>query len=75
MEKGDKVRIHFDMEARTVKANEHVEADQGRIAVERGPIVYCAEWKDNPADLGRVVLYDQPAFTAKKTGRSTAMYN
>lgn len=64
--KGDKVHIHFDMEARTVKANKKVEADRGRIAVERGPIVYCAEWKDNPADLERVVLYDQPAFTAQK---------
>lgn len=41
--KGDKVAVHFDMEPRTVKANNKVEADRGRIAVERGPIVYCAE--------------------------------
>ena len=39
--KGDKVEVHFDMEPRTVKANNKVEADRGRIAVERGPIVYC----------------------------------
>lgn len=45
--KGDKVAVHFDMEPRTVKANNKVEADRGRIAVERGPIVYCAEWPDN----------------------------
>lgn len=34
--KGDQVKIHFDMEPRTVKANNKVEADRGRIAVERG---------------------------------------
>src|SRR5574344_632762 len=41
--KGDKVNVHFDMEPRTVKANNNVEADRGRIAIERGPIVYCAD--------------------------------
>ena len=35
--KGDKVEVHFDMEPRTVKANNKVEADRGRIAVEREP--------------------------------------
>ena len=64
--KGDKVTIHFDMEARTVKANFNVEDDRGRMAVERGPIVYCAEWKDNPGDLGRVVLYDNLTFGEQK---------
>lgn len=45
--KGDVVEVHFDMEPRTVKANTKVEADRGRVAVERGPVVYCAEWPDN----------------------------
>ena len=40
--KGDKVEVHFDMEPRIVKANNKVEADRGRIAVERGPIVYLS---------------------------------
>ena len=34
--KGDVVEVHFDMEPRTVKANVKVEADRGRVAVERG---------------------------------------
>ena len=42
--KGDVVEVHFDMIPRIVKANPKVEADHGRVAVERGPIVYCAEW-------------------------------
>ena len=45
--KGDVVRIHFDMPVRTVIASPRVADDRGRVAVERGPLVYCAEWADN----------------------------
>ena len=60
--KGDKVAVHFDMEPRTVKANNKVEADRGRIAVERGPIVYCAEWPDNDFDVLSVFMNRTPEF-------------
>ena len=58
--KGDKVEIHFDMEPRTVKANNKVDADRGRVAIERGPIVYCAEWPDNNFDVLGVLLNQNP---------------
>ena len=61
--KGDVVRIHFDMQPRIVKANDKVEADRGRIAVERGPLVYCAETADNQYDIFRFVMPKQPQFT------------
>lgn len=60
--KGDKVEVHFDMEPRTVKANNKVEADRGRIAVERGPVVYCAEWADNDFDVLSVFMNRAPKF-------------
>lgn len=60
--KGDVVRVHFDMEPRTVKANYKVEADRGRISVERGPIVYCAEWPDNDFDVLSVLMNREPEF-------------
>lgn len=60
--KGDRVEVDFGMEARTVKANSKVEADQGRIAVERGPIVYCAEWPDNSFDVLSVFMNREPKF-------------
>lgn len=44
---GDVISIHFDMPVRTVLANRQVQDDRGLIAVERGPLVYCAEDKDN----------------------------
>ncbi len=61
--KGDEVRLHFDMTPRTVAANAKVEADRGRVAVERGPLVYCAEWPDNSFDVFGFVLPKQPVFT------------
>ncbi|GHT79338.1 hypothetical protein FACS189464_4080 [Bacteroidia bacterium] len=52
--------MHFDMEPRVVKANDKVEADRGKIAIERGPIVYCAEWADNDFDIFNVVINQKP---------------
>ena len=62
--KGDVVTIHFDMPVRTVKANGHVAADRGRIAVERGPLVYCAEGADNQDfSIFNFLMPRQPRFT------------
>ena len=64
--KGDKVSVHFDMEPRVVKAHAAVKADAGRISVEKGPVVYCAEWPDNPGFSVRSVLMNQaPAFSVR----------
>lgn len=60
--KGDKVEVHFDMEPRTVKANSKVEADYGKIAVEHGPVVYCAEWPDNDFNIFSIILNKKPTF-------------
>lgn len=61
--KGDKVDIHFDMEPRIVTADNKVEADRGRIAIQRGPLVYCAEWPDNNFDVLSVFMNQSPEFT------------
>ena len=61
--KGDVVRIHFDMPVRTVIANLRVADDRGRVAVERGPLVYCAEWADNEGiNPHHLLLARQPQF-------------
>lgn len=64
--KGDVVEVHFDMEPRTVKANSKVEADRGKIAVERGPIVYCAEWPDNDFSVLSVFMNRKPEFKLER---------
>lgn len=63
--KGDVVEVHFDMEPRMVKAHEQVEADRGRVAVERGPVVYCAEWPDNSFGVMSVLMNRKPEFTVE----------
>ena len=64
--KGDKVQIHFDMEPRTVRANNKVEADRGMVAVERGPLVYCAEHPDNAFDVFSALVNQDPKFQLGK---------
>jgi len=62
--KGDVVEIQMDMPVRTVKADQHVTADRGRIAVERGPLVYCAEGADNASfSVFNFLMPRQPQFT------------
>ncbi|MDR2914597.1 MAG: glycoside hydrolase family 127 protein [Tannerella sp.] len=64
--KGDVVDVHFDMEPRTVRANNKVEADRGKVSVERGPIVYCAEWPDNDFSVLSVFMNRKPEFTIER---------
>ncbi len=45
--KGDKISLDFPMDIRKIKANDNVEDDRGKIALQRGPVVYCIEGVDN----------------------------
>lgn len=45
--RGDVVTIGMNMPVRRIKAHDAVAADRDRLAVERGPILYCAEGVDN----------------------------
>ncbi|MBO7688861.1 MAG: glycoside hydrolase family 127 protein, partial [Kiritimatiellae bacterium] len=44
---GDRIELALKMTPRFVRADSRVEDDIGRLAVERGPVVYCAEGVDN----------------------------
>jgi hypothetical protein len=43
---GDSVELSFDMTTRLIKANPAVTEDRGRVAFQRGPIVFCMEEPD-----------------------------
>ncbi len=60
--KGDKVLVHLEMKPRIVRANSKVDADRGMIAVERGPLVYCAEHPDNTFDIFSTLISQEPTF-------------
>jgi DUF1680 family protein len=58
---GDVIEVEFPMEPRQVVADPRVKATQGRVAIERGPIVYCAE----SPDLGGQSAHDVRLEPAK----------
>ncbi len=45
---GDKVHVDFDMPVRRIHANNKVEDDRQKTALQRGPLVYCFEGIDQP---------------------------
>jgi DUF1680 family protein len=44
---GDKIELDLPMPVRKVVADERIEDDRDKIAIQRGPVIYCAEWPDN----------------------------
>lgn len=58
---GDVIVLELDMPVEIVRAREEVEANRGRLAIQRGPVVYCAEQADNP-DL----TYDAFTLSARE---------
>ncbi|MFC1553038.1 glycoside hydrolase family 127 protein [candidate division KSB1 bacterium] len=55
-ETGDLVELNLPMPIRRVAAIDSVEADRGKVALQRGPIVFCAEWPDNKDGYVRNLL-------------------
>ena len=60
---GDVVEVDLPMPVKRIRAHAKVEADKGRLAVERGPIVYCAEGCDNGGKAFDAVLPADATFT------------
>ncbi len=48
---GDVVALDLPIAPRRTYAHPRVRANSGRVALERGPLVYCVEGPDNPGDL------------------------
>lgn len=49
--KGDKICIEYPMQIAAMKANPIVREDCGKIAIRRGPVIYCMEETDNGKNL------------------------
>ncbi len=59
---GDTVSLDLDMPVRRVAAHPAVQADRDRFAVERGPLIYCAEGADNNGRVLDKVLAGKGSF-------------
>ena len=62
----DVVKLELPMPVRRVVANERIEADRGRRALMRGPLVYCIEWPDVPGgQVSDLILPDDSALASE----------
>ncbi len=64
---GNKIELEFDMPVVLLKANRKVHENAGRVAVMRGPVVYCAEAIDNIRDLKSVYIDRNSDFTVENS--------
>jgi len=61
---GDTINLKFDMNPQVMQANKRIVDDYGRVALQRGPLVYCLEQMDQPDG---VALYDVSVDLRQKT--------
>jgi DUF1680 family protein len=54
--RGDRIDLSLPMTVQRIKASPQVEADIGRVALQRGPIVYCLEAVDNGGHVRNLVI-------------------
>ena len=57
------IEIEFAMPVYTVRPNKRIHASAGKVAVMRGPVVYCAEAVDNGEDLAAIRIDRKGSFT------------
>ena len=63
--KNDMVEVDLPMEVKRVVANELVKNDIGKVALQRGPIMYCAEWVDNNSRTSNLIIPANTVFTSE----------
>lgn len=63
--KGDVVEVNLPMEVKRVVANEKVKDDIGKVALQRGPLMYCAEWPDNDGKVSNLIVPASATFNTE----------
>lgn len=62
---GDRVEIELDMPVTLLKSHPYVLNNNYRVAIKRGPVVYCLEQADNPEyDVWNIAIVPETKFTA-----------
>ncbi len=65
---GDVIELTLPMTIQKVAAHDNVKADAGKLSLERGPIVYCAEWVDNGGHVLNLLLPKDATLQAEHRG-------
>jgi len=63
--KNDIVQVSLPMDIRRTVANHKLKEDAGKIALQRGPLIYCAEWKDNDGKASNIIIPQNAVFTTE----------
>lgn len=63
---GDEIEVKLPMEIRQIKARNEVKADADRVALQRGPLVYCVEGADNAGEVWNLLVPENPSFNIQK---------
>ena len=63
--KGDVVAVDLPMEVRRVVANDKIKDTKGKVALQRGPLMYCAEWTDNNGKASNIIIPANTNFTTE----------
>ncbi len=61
--KGDVVAVDLPMEVRKVVCSEKVKDNIGKVALQRGPLMYCGEWADNNGRTSNTIIPYSTTFT------------
>lgn len=57
-QKGDTIELVLPMPVRRIIAHPNIEEDKGKVALQRGPIVFCLEWPDNDGKVLNLMIPD-----------------
>jgi hypothetical protein len=63
---GDEIDLQLPMSIHRVTAHELVAANRGRVAIERGPLVYCVEGTDHDGHALNLILPDNADLRAER---------
>jgi DUF1680 family protein len=62
---GDSIDVSFPMPVRRISADPRIKDDTGLVALQRGPLVYCAEWPDNDGHALNLIVPDNAQLHAE----------
>ena len=62
---GDKIELVLDMPVEVVAADPRVKENEGRRALQRGPLVYCLEEADNKVDYDQLRISEDASFSTE----------
>jgi DUF1680 family protein len=63
---GDELTVRFEMPVQTHFSNYEVAGNRGRVAISRGPLIYCAEEVDNGGHLDRFAIDPEKGVELKR---------